>query len=122
MTIVLSTHIIADLERLAEYVGIMDRGSLLSSGRLDDLQSSTRRVQVIFEGTAPPDGFSVPGAVRTRVEGPVITAVARLEKESALDELRAQPGVRVQTFPLNLEELFIEMLGPEAREELTEVA
>jgi ABC-2 type transport system ATP-binding protein len=120
MTIVLSTHIITDLERLAEHVGIMDRGRMVTSGRLDDLQSGTRRVQVIFDGAAPPNGFRVPGAVRTRVEGPVVTAVARLGGEGVLDELRAQPGVRVQTFPLNLEELFIEMLGREAREEMRE--
>jgi ABC-2 type transport system ATP-binding protein len=120
-TVLLSTHIISDLERLAEYVGIMDKGRLISSGRLDELQSSTRRVQIIFDGHAPPDGFKIPGAIRSRTEGPVVTAVARIKQESELDELRKQSGVRVQTFPLNLEELFIEMLGPEAQEEMTEV-
>jgi len=122
MTVILSTHIIADIERLAEHVGIMDKGRLVASSRLDDLQARTRRVQVIFDGSAPPAGFVVPGAVRTAVEGPVVTAIARIDQESALDALRAQPGLRVQTFPLSLEDVFIEMLGPEARAELAEVA
>lgn len=110
-TVLFSTHIITDLERVAEYVGIMDRGRLLSSSRLEDLQGATRRVQVIFEGDGPPAGFVVPGAVRTRTDGPVVTALVRLASESQLDDLRRLPGVRVTVFPVGLEEMFIELLG-----------
>ena len=51
----------------------------------------------------------------------VVTAVVRLERESQLDELRMMAGVRVNEFPLGLEETFIELLRPENSEELTAV-
>jgi ABC-2 type transport system ATP-binding protein len=110
-SIILSTHIISDLERIAEHVGIMAEGKLVQSGRLDELQSRTKRVQVIFEGSAPPAGFAVPGAVRSQVDGPVITAIATLDADTDLDQVRRLPGVRVNVFPLGLEDLYIELFG-----------
>jgi ABC-2 type transport system ATP-binding protein len=121
-TVLFSTHILSDLERIAEYVGIMDRGRLVASGRLEDFQSKTKRVQVIFDNVSRP-GFTmpvIPGTIRSHVEGPVLTAVVRLESESQLDEARRIPGVRVNVFPVGLEEMFIDLFGPGARSEFVE--
>jgi ABC-2 type transport system ATP-binding protein len=110
-TVVLSTHIISDLERIAEHVGIMEDGRMVESARLDELQTSARRVQVIFEGSGPPAGFRIPGAVRSKVDGPVVSAVVRLSNDAELDAVRRIPGVRVNVFPLGLEDLYIELFG-----------
>jgi len=120
-TVLFSTHIISDLERIAEHVGIMDRGRLVTSARLDDLQSKTKRVQVIIDDERP--GFVlpvIPGTIRSHVEGPVVTAVVRLESEAQLDEVRRIPGVRVNVFPVGLEEIFIDLFGPGSRSEFLE--
>jgi ABC-2 type transport system ATP-binding protein len=109
-TVLFSTHIIEDLERVAEHVGIMDRGRMVVAGRLEDLQSGMRRVQIIFNGPAVPEGFRVPGALRSRTEGPVLTAVVRIDSDSQLEALRAIPGTRVADFPLGLQDFFIELL------------
>lgn len=119
-TVLFSTHIIADLERIAESIGIMDRGRLLTAGRLDEFQSRTKRVQVVFPGDAVPDGFTIPGILSRQSAGPVLTAVVRLASGHILDEVRAIPGARVQEFPLGLEEIVIDILGPSARSELME--
>ena len=116
-TVLFSTHIISDLERLAEMVGVMDRGRMVMSARLDDLKTRTKRVQVIFDAPAPPGDFRVPGAVRETREGPVVTAVARIESDTQLDAVRRIPGVRVNVFPLGLEDAFIELFGPASRSE-----
>ncbi|MEK7676983.1 MAG: ABC transporter ATP-binding protein [Verrucomicrobiota bacterium] len=110
-TVLFSTHILSDLERIAEWVGILDRGRLLVNGRLDELQSRMQRVQIIFPGDAPPLTVSIPGAVSCQVSGPVVTAVTQLVDAEHLESIRRWPGVRVQVFPLGLEEIFIEMVG-----------
>lgn len=115
-TVVFSTHIISDLERIADQVGILDRGRLRLSRSLDDLKSTFRRVQVIFPGESPPPQFSIPGAVRTCVSGPVVTGVTDAFDGEHIDALRRWPGVRVQIFPIGLEEIFIEVVGKSARE------
>jgi len=112
-TVLFSTHIISDLERVADYVGIMDRGRMVSSSPLEDLQSSTRRIQIVFQGDQVPEGFRLPGAVRFETSGPVYTAVVRLTTESDLDGLGERLNARVNTFPLGLEDIFIELFGPD---------
>jgi ABC-2 type transport system ATP-binding protein len=121
-TVLFSTHIISDLERIAEHVGIMDRGSLVTSARLEELQSRTKRVQVIFEAPAPPPDFTIPGTLRSETAGPVVTAVVRVEREEDLEALRRTPGTRVNVFPLGLEDIFISLFGPETRREFSEEA
>ena len=120
-TVLFSTHIISDLERIAEHVGIMDRGRIVAAASLEELQRTTKRVQVIFDDAAPPEGFSVPGAVHSETAGSVVTAVVRLVSDTQLDALREIPGARVSVFPLGLEDIFIELLGPAAPAELSEV-
>jgi ABC-2 type transport system ATP-binding protein len=110
-TVLFSTHLITDLERVADHIGIMDRGRLTLSTRLDDLLQSTRRVQVVFDQPSPPVGFLVPGALRTQIRGPVLTALVRYDGESQLAALREQRGVRVNVFPVGLEEIFINLYG-----------
>ena len=119
-TILLSTHIISDLERIAEIVGIMDRGRIVRQTALADLQSRTRRVQVIFGAAGPPADFTIPGAIRSRTAGAVVTAIVDLTSDTQLDSVRALPGVRVSEFPLGLEDIFIELFAPAAMQELVE--
>lgn len=106
-TILLSTHLIGDLERLATHVGIMDRGRIVQSGEVEDWHRTLRRVQIVFPGEGPPSEFAVPGALRSQQLGPVVTAVARIADEEQLNHIRAIPGVRVNVFPLTLEEVFV---------------
>jgi ABC-2 type transport system ATP-binding protein len=106
-TLLFSTHLLEDLERVVDHVGVMDRGRLILSSRLDDLQSTVKRVQVVFQGETVPPGFMIPGAVWTEHSGPVATAFTRLANEAQLDSIRHLPGARVQVFPLALEEILL---------------
>ncbi len=107
-TILLSTHLLGDLERLATRAGIMDRGRIIAEGSVEEWQRTMRRVQVVFPGAEVPRDFAIPGAIRTTRLGPVVTALARIIHDSQLLEVRAMPGVRVNVFPLTLEELFVD--------------
>lgn len=110
-TILLSTHLLGDLERLATHVGIMDRGRILAEGSVEDWQRTMRRVQVVFDAEAPPAEFAIPGAIRSQVLGPVVTALTRVDNDAQLDGVRHLPGARVHVFPLTLEELFVDWFG-----------
>jgi ABC-2 type transport system ATP-binding protein len=110
-TVILSTHLMDDLERIAEHIGIMEDGRIVQSGRLDELRSRAKRVQIIFEGTEPPADLSIPGVLRSSAAGPVVTAIVELENDADLDVVRRIPGVRVNVFPLGLEDFYVEMFG-----------
>jgi len=114
-TILLSTHLLGDLERLATHAGIMDRGRILLEGSVEDWQRTMRRVQVVFDADTPPRDFAIPGAVRSRALGPVVTALARVDDDAQLEGVRNLPGARVQVFPLTLEELFVDWFSEALR-------
>jgi ABC-2 type transport system ATP-binding protein len=69
-TIFLSTHVLADVEALADRIGLISEGRLLRSGRTDELLSgSVREVRIegsgevseeVLQGT-PPESILVPG-------------------------------------------------------------
>ena len=108
-TILFSTHIISDLERVAEWVGILERGRLVMNRSLDEVHGCFRRVQVIFPGETAPPQFTIPGAANCQVSGPVVTGVTEFFDAEHIEALKRWPGVRVQLFPLSLEEIFIEL-------------
>ena len=108
-TLLFSSHIISDLERIVDHVGMMDSGRMLLSGEVDDLKTRMRRLQLIFEGDHPPPGFRLPGAIRLEIDGPVVSAIVRADDESAFAGFEEQFGARLRMFPLGLEEIFIEM-------------
>jgi ABC-2 type transport system ATP-binding protein len=114
-TVLLSTHLIGDLERVADHIGIIDSGRMAISARLEDLLNRTKRVQVIFQDEDPPVHFAIPGALRTRRAGPVVNAIVQWADRGELNALRDSTSARVQVFPMGLEEIFIELFGHGAR-------
>ncbi len=110
-TVILSTHIISDLERVADLIGIMDKGKIVMSKPLDELKQKIVRVQIIFPGQSVPDDFQFPEATNLQKDGPVAIGVIRGENEDVLERIRLLPGVRVQTFPMGLEDSFFELFG-----------
>jgi ABC-2 type transport system ATP-binding protein len=116
-TVLLSTHLIGDLERIADCIGILDRGRMALSLPLDQLLQQFKRVQVIFQAADAPAELVVPGAVSpVSRSGPVVNAIVRWPHGGELDALRTSVDARVQVFPMGLEEIFIEMFGNHAVE------
>jgi ABC-2 type transport system ATP-binding protein len=109
-TVLFSTHLLQDLERVVDHIGIMDGGRLVMSSPLDELQSSIKRVQVVFPGETVPADFTIPGALWSERSGPVATALARLANEAQLEPIRYLPGVRLQIFSLSLEDILLAFL------------
>jgi ABC-2 type transport system ATP-binding protein len=110
-TVLLSTHIIADLERMADHVGVLDRGRMALAMRLEDLLNATRRVQVIFDADESPAHFNIPGALHVQRTGAVLNAIVHWTGDQELVALRASTTARIQVFPIGLEELFMELFG-----------
>ncbi|HEX9172200.1 MAG TPA: ABC transporter ATP-binding protein [Telluria sp.] len=104
-TVVFSTHILSDLERVAMDVAFLKDGKIALQGGLDELLESTRRV--IGPSTAF-DGLALDGEVRRDQQPGGTTSVITRAGGAGLATLAArEPGVRVEA--LSLEDLFIEV-------------
>jgi len=113
-TVILSTHIVSDLERIASVIGFMDKSKIVMSRPLDELKQEIVRIQIIFPGESVPEDFRLPEAIKMQKQGPVATGVVRLENEETLTRIRQIPGVKAQVFPMGLEDTFLEWFGNSA--------
>jgi ABC-2 type transport system ATP-binding protein len=108
-TVLLSSHLIGEVERVADIVAIIRDGQVLVVEPLDALKRSTREVTVTMEGAAaaPPD---IPSQVlRSERRGRQWQILVRgLADEAELDRLNDRAGVvAVESRTPSLEEIFV---------------
>ena len=114
-TILLSTHMMAEAEKLVDDIVLIHEGKAVLAGELDAIRTSfgTNTVHLTFEG----DGdflLNLPGVVKARIETNV--AELRLEVGADAQGVLAAAGarLRVSRFEVaapSLEEIFIDRVG-----------
>ncbi|RYP82325.1 ABC transporter ATP-binding protein [Nocardioides guangzhouensis] len=109
-TILLSSHILSEVERLADRVTIIRDGRAVETGSLEELRHLRRtRVRAQLPGPVP-DLATVPGVHNLAVEGDTLTCT--VEPDAMLTVLQAltAAGVRsLSSTPPTLEELFLDV-------------
>ena len=113
MTVFFSSHQIAEVDQIADYVAIIDRGRSVVTGALEDLREKYRRIQLVFDGDAPEAAFRAPGVVRVRRKGRVLTVLSSAGADRILDEARALGPVSTDVVPVALKEIFLETVTTE---------
>ncbi|MBN1492034.1 MAG: ABC transporter ATP-binding protein [Phycisphaerae bacterium] len=105
-TLVFSSHTMADVQRMADRIGIIDEGTLLYDGPIDVLLNGTKRIRAVLangsNGGEPPDG-----TICHRVVDREWLITVRDFSQDKVSRLVAGGGVsRVDVLDLNLEEIF----------------
>jgi len=106
--IVFSSHIVSDIERLANRIWILKEGRLDWQGDLDSLKESIVRIHLRGSGRLP-EVLAIPGALSVRRESAFPTAIVRDWTEGAQRELERQIAGTVEVEVLGLEEIFVEL-------------
>jgi ABC-2 type transport system ATP-binding protein len=106
-TVLLSSHLIGEVERVADIVAIMRAGRILLVEPLDELKNRTRELTVtVGGGTAPPPVIGEVLRVRRRTRQWQI--LVRDADADALARLQNEPGVvAVESRTPSLEEIFV---------------
>ena len=107
-TVLLSSHILSEVEALCDRVSIIRRGRTAESGSLTDLRHLTR-TSVVAELAGPPAGLAdVPGVHELEVDGTRVRFQADAAALDASLAALARTGVRsLVCSPPTLEELFL---------------
>jgi ABC-2 type transport system ATP-binding protein len=109
-TIFFSSHQLADVERVADYIAILDRSVLRVCCPLETFRTSVQQVKLRFPGPPPPLP-AIPGLLQAfRSEGELrLTCV---HYNGATEQaLRALSPVEIEMVPISLEDAFISYLG-----------
>ena len=103
-TVFMSSHHLSEIERIADWVGMIDKGKLLLEAPMEELRTRFRRIQVagVSEMVAPV------AAMRVRRSGGSTEYVVRDGAEEFVDALERGGATVLQSSPMNLSEIFLE--------------
>ena len=107
--VVYASHLVHDVERVADHVAVLDRGHLRLHGALEGIKDRIRKVTAVFEGGAP-EGVSLPGKIDARADGRVLTVVAEGVNGDLDASLRSLGAREVEVEPISLEEILVACL------------
>lgn len=106
-TIVVSSHILTDVEKVLDWVVAIDRGRVTADFAFDELQESYAEWIVTCEPGRPlPASFAEPFVFSRQGDDRRVRLRVKPAGPDAASRFAAQHGCRVDVRPLNLEELF----------------
>lgn len=107
-TVIFSTHIVSDVERVANQVWMLRDGSLSYQGELDALKESVARVTLVAEA-AFPDSINLPNLLNQKIHGNHAQLTFQAWEPERAQHLAQQFAAQVKVEYLGLEDIFLEM-------------
>ncbi|QDV48079.1 ABC transporter ATP-binding protein [Gimesia fumaroli] len=109
-TILFSTHITSDLERVASHVVFLEEGKIGFSGELDSLKHQVKRIRISAEQDLPLC-LNIPGTLRSQIDGQYALLAVKNFQSEAMETFTKELNATFTVEDLNLEEIFLELSG-----------
>ena len=118
-TVFLSSHLLSEVEQIADRVIIISRGRVVKTGRMHELLNVVDRVEMLASGITPELQQRVTdagGTIAPRDEGVVVVTVSVALKREVAEALWAAGFDVIHMMPLreSLEELYMKTVGTES--------
>jgi ABC-2 type transport system ATP-binding protein len=117
-TILFSSHLLGDVERVADWIAVLDHGVLRACCTMATFQRRISRFVLSWDGSAPPATPKIPGLVHAFRAGREL----QLTIANADEDVRAAVGSlgasSVDEVPIGLEDAFIDYLGDRGEKNL----
>ena len=107
-TVFFSSHQIAEVERIADYVCIIDQGRLVVDVALDTIRQAYRRIVLGFATDPPQWDFAGDGVRSVQTHGRQIAVLASQNADAIVERAYGLGAVSVETTPVGLRELFLD--------------
>ncbi len=108
VTVFFSSHQLAEVERVADHVCILNHGRLGVSAPMDDLRQSYRRIDFVFAAVPSERELIVPGIQSIRSSGRQMSVLASRNAEEVIRRARDLSAVSVEVSPVALRDIFLE--------------
>jgi ABC-2 type transport system ATP-binding protein len=110
-TILISSHQIVEVERIASHVAFMSQGKLLLAATMDELRQRVVQLRLRYEG-APPDAHRLGKVLQRNGTGNTWQAIIQDPDRTALNALYGiEHYFDVEEEPLDLEDVYCALLS-----------
>jgi len=109
-TILFSTHLVHELERIIERLGILHHGHLILDENYEKVKNRAKRIRLTFGNTAPAE-LDIPGILTAKKENERWESVIYPWNEEIEAKIRSISGTRLEIEPLSLEEIFMSFVS-----------
>lgn len=115
-TVFFSTHILSDLERVADRIGILKKGQLIADESLDSLKENVLQVRWISSENRFPElsGWQIYRSTKQNQEWKTVLRLSENRTLETLEQKARESGCQIQIDSLSLEELFVQIVGGES--------
>lgn len=104
--VLFASHMVHELERVADHILILHGGRIILDRRFDELRAATRRAKLWFDGPAA-EWPGVEGTLTSERDGGRLEAVVYPWGEAAEETVKNLSPVRLEVEPLSLEDIFV---------------
>ncbi len=99
-TVFFSSHQIAEVERIAEHVCIIDHGKLVMDLSLDDMRQDYRRITLGFTQEQPREKFRIQGIQQIQTSGRQVILLANRNADAIVELARSMEPVSMDVAPI----------------------
>lgn len=115
-TVLFSSHLLEEVERVADEVAMIVRGKVALRGAVDDLKARHHRLTLVFD-EAQPTAPALEGALHLTGEGREWTAICDGEADRLREGIKSLGGRIAEESPATLEDIFVaRVAGTRAKE------
>jgi len=112
-SILFSSHILSDVERVADRIAVLDEGVLRADCKLEEFRAAVSKVIATFGGQ-PPQEVSLPGLLHKRSGANRLELTVVGTSKEDIEAWSEQAGAsECKLVQMNLEDQFIEFTAPE---------
>lgn len=108
--ILFATHMVHELERVADHLFILHGGRIVLDRRFEEVKEATRRVKLWFDGKTP-EWPGMEGTLSVERDANRLEAIVYPWSDAAEEGIRGLAPVRMEVEPLSLEDIFIGFVG-----------
>jgi len=105
-TVLLSSHVLTDLERVVDRVGILRDGKIIMEDDLDNLKENTRHLRLLYTDEVP-NHFDIPNIVHTEYFKNEVRLTVHNLNEHELGSYRCLQNAKVEVQEMSLEDIFV---------------
>jgi ABC-2 type transport system ATP-binding protein len=110
-TIFFSSHLLEDVERVADYIAILDRSVLRACCSIETFRASVRQFVLFYAAAAPPPLPSLKGLLHARRSLGELRLTIALPDETTMQTLHTLGASIVEEVPVSFSEAMIGYLG-----------